>query len=820
MYEKTVWVDQKVENPRTYDVLTNPDRTLTLLDAFGEVTALGTPVNAKNMNHIEEGIEAIDLRTSKLEVDCSLDALNQSKALFTGTESEIEEVYKDIKRYERSSFDKSKIEIVGSGENAPIVTDDGILKIKKSGSTARHAMTYESVERLEVEGTAFFGEDKDGQTVLEFRFGAVDEEANSAGLRFESGGKLYWSINLVPITLDGIEKGEKFSFHAVETGEYALLEVNFRGEVKKSESTRTITLGQMKSGLSVGNLYYLSQENIFTGEIDLKSIVAKVNNDVYTFNKTGIDTIFENTYTTSGTADVTEDGIATILKGGTNFIKYGEFDFGKENVIEVMAVCGHLAPQTSTASPVCVLEGNTFLSIYRGTNKRTLSGHYSLAGADPVYFGLTDLRADDYKIILNILEDKFRVDVLTSDDIFIKSVEQNVALGIKKGSVYTGWGLGGAMGVDLNTVKVIVDGHLVYAPCLKIPYTLSETGSKIVDGKYRGRLKDLFKLEGYAPYYSISSNYPFKIIGNPLITTTTASNFTADDFLYKVIQVKDAKNYEINFKSSCPTQPSAITYIFELYLFGDTDKITCRYDADGKIRIEHKSSGVNNFSQLIDYAGDINGNLKYDNGAFTLTLNGQTYTHRNTTPCDLTDGTYVLFLGRKNTEAQPADAAPFNGTINLENFKFSINGESVISKKSDFTLPIGEIYGMIEQNKEEVTTLYQETPHITKSYTDDAGGGYNLYSNGFLEQWGIVKGNNGVSVTLFMPYKKTDGQEFPDYAITITPANGVVAAAGGWTYFGTGSITETGFKVTAHGYDQSPTHVYWMTKGYISVESA
>ena len=59
-YTKTVWKDQDVENPRTYIARDNGDDTITLLDAFGTVTELGTPVNATNMNHIENGIEAVD----------------------------------------------------------------------------------------------------------------------------------------------------------------------------------------------------------------------------------------------------------------------------------------------------------------------------------------------------------------------------------------------------------------------------------------------------------------------------------------------------------------------------------------------------------------------------------------------------------------------------------------------------------------------------------------------------------------------------------------------------------------------------------------
>lgn len=59
-YQKTVWKDQDVENPRTYVMRDNGDGTVTLLDAFGTVTELGTPVNAANMNKIENGIADLE----------------------------------------------------------------------------------------------------------------------------------------------------------------------------------------------------------------------------------------------------------------------------------------------------------------------------------------------------------------------------------------------------------------------------------------------------------------------------------------------------------------------------------------------------------------------------------------------------------------------------------------------------------------------------------------------------------------------------------------------------------------------------------------
>jgi hypothetical protein len=72
-YTKNTWVDQDVERPKTYEVTNNQDGSITLTDSFGLVTELGTPVNATNMNHIEDGI-----------LDCYNDLVNKSGDTMTG----------------------------------------------------------------------------------------------------------------------------------------------------------------------------------------------------------------------------------------------------------------------------------------------------------------------------------------------------------------------------------------------------------------------------------------------------------------------------------------------------------------------------------------------------------------------------------------------------------------------------------------------------------------------------------------------------------------------------------------------------------------
>ena len=57
--------------------------------------------------------------------------------------------------------------------------------------------------------------------------------------------------------------------------------------------------------------------------------------------------------------------------------------------------------------------------------------------------------------------------------------------------------------LDLNRIRISVDNEVIYQPCLRIPYTLSKTGSMIVDSKYRDRVSDVYEEYGSAPYYTL-----------------------------------------------------------------------------------------------------------------------------------------------------------------------------------------------------------------------------------------------------------------------------------------------------------------------------
>jgi hypothetical protein len=56
-YEPTVWKDRVVERPLTFNMVNNPDGTVTFVPAPGVIVESGTPVNAVNLNKLEQGLK-------------------------------------------------------------------------------------------------------------------------------------------------------------------------------------------------------------------------------------------------------------------------------------------------------------------------------------------------------------------------------------------------------------------------------------------------------------------------------------------------------------------------------------------------------------------------------------------------------------------------------------------------------------------------------------------------------------------------------------------------------------------------------------------
>lgn len=70
-YNKINFHDRMLSRPDTYQIEYNGDGTVTILPVLDEDDFLGTPVNAANFDHIENGIVDVNTRVGKLEIRMS-----------------------------------------------------------------------------------------------------------------------------------------------------------------------------------------------------------------------------------------------------------------------------------------------------------------------------------------------------------------------------------------------------------------------------------------------------------------------------------------------------------------------------------------------------------------------------------------------------------------------------------------------------------------------------------------------------------------------------------------------------------------------------
>ncbi|CQR51490.1 hypothetical protein [Paenibacillus riograndensis] len=68
-YNRTTWEDREVETPRTYTLENNPDGTVTLVPAEGTILAAGTPLNAANLNNLENGVLGLEASINQVNLN-------------------------------------------------------------------------------------------------------------------------------------------------------------------------------------------------------------------------------------------------------------------------------------------------------------------------------------------------------------------------------------------------------------------------------------------------------------------------------------------------------------------------------------------------------------------------------------------------------------------------------------------------------------------------------------------------------------------------------------------------------------------------------
>ena len=473
-----------------------------------------------------------------------LDKLNQSKALETGSVSSDADVYADVQKYAHSTFDQSKFTVVGS----PNITNDGIA----SGFTGTSYISFSNIISLNVPSFIIKCKFTTGASLDNNQY-VFNSNGGVNGLRF---GIVNGKWNFVFLTSDDNVTTLSNSSESLQinTTYYAI--VSFDGtkytlkisldnknwiDIYTSESSELL-----KESTYNWQIGAYSGSNTFQGVIDLKYFsIIKENTLIVSGNKTGIDVIKPDNYEVVGTPTISDDGIAS------GFLQDLSTDYNSSLVAVQSTI--KLGELQNKSWKICI--GFTMPESLSDFPQTLFSFSQSAPWAS--YCGSPAVNTNGTIKI----DDSFGTSDNFQNDVTIQSSQQYSAYGLELGKKYTYvrefnnntgahtysflkdgetiWSkdytpttenkgnkainsypneyinLGSACmfyntnfycwggTIDLNAFKVYVDGSLIYQPCLKIPYTESKTGSKIVDAAYRDRVLDLYEQYGYAPYYTI-----------------------------------------------------------------------------------------------------------------------------------------------------------------------------------------------------------------------------------------------------------------------------------------------------------------------------
>ena len=257
----------------------------------------------------------------------------------------------------------------------------------------------------------------------------------------------------------------------------------------------------------------------YSGSIDLKQFSVTVDGvEVFSGNKTGIDTIKPITYTPKASTiddtlpSISDDGILKVATSGGRAISMTlpsdiesasslklEFDFETPSNITSTSTSMNAVVSTSYGS----LSTNTieYYINYWGVVSY-LSG---VVVAQNLYQGQFQ-NNKKYRLTLDYTNGEASCTLTPKDGTPVSSNPVAVTLSNLNGATlfFGSQAPSSEYKIDLNTIKLFVNGDLVKQGCLLIPYTQTKDGKKIVDSVYRDRVEYEYNQAGYTPYYTLS----------------------------------------------------------------------------------------------------------------------------------------------------------------------------------------------------------------------------------------------------------------------------------------------------------------------------
>jgi hypothetical protein len=518
------------------------------------------------------------------------DYVNQSKALETGAVSSDADVYADIQKYAHSTFDLSKFTVVGS----PNITGDGMYCASENNYVRLDVNSLPATWGIKLKvviptlpvthlNTAFFVKragNYNGKIYIR-----IDNNQSKVTIGY------YKSDNTYANTSFAVAANTEHSFDIKVSGSNMTINVN-------GESYLTVT--DLNTSENIEYISFASQSgaNFWTVPFDLKYLEVNLNGIVFSGNKTGIDVIKPDNYEVVGTPTITEDGIASGFKSDSYIISTENFNLSAKK-FKIKYHCKIGQPRDSIGVvglynkqglPVINIVHNYYtVGVILRENS---SGAGDISTYTSSYTGLSytaNFEIENNTVTINVLYDDGTTRTANVDfsELDVSSWGE---LQLRIGRCL--WIGENVEYLDLNSVELENNGNLIYQPCLKIPYTESKTGSKIVDAAYRDRVQDMYEQYGYAPYYTIdeeNENFtlPMGEIYGIIEQKKSNDGFSLFDtkLTDRILTGDEAVGWALQGALITMTYPDAVNKIKELYA-GGTDTtfrgISCKKTTDGR----------------------------------------------------------------------------------------------------------------------------------------------------------------------------------------------------------------------------------------------
>lgn len=440
----------------------------------------------------------------------------------------------DVKSYAHSTFDRSKFTVAGS----PNITDDGIVSGFSSGNRL-DTILLDITKPWQVQfkmKQSKAGSDTGG--IMNFNYGQSGNHSNEfynngiGGTEYGLKLRLVLSDNsvvsletswntgfLYDIFYDTIIgwDGNTYFWKYKKATETEWI-------IKSSDSSLSLKAPTTANLLRIG----MSGYNYAGGlSIDLKQFSVTVGGvEVFSGNKTGLDVIKPDNYTVVGTPTISADGILSNCSAN-DYLTASNIDLTSANevILESAVTLPTTAPTVEGITPCTLIRcGKMSLDVtYKADNTVMIGArvpsNYSNRAAilsttcdgstyivQGIFTGLQTESPQYYCRAKKITENNWTQQQRAESVAALAGQTSSV---VNMGAFAPGGSiqylfLYGKMG--LSCTKIYIDGNLVYQPCLKIPYTESKTGSKIVQSVYRDRVNDMAKQFGYANYYTLDED--------------------------------------------------------------------------------------------------------------------------------------------------------------------------------------------------------------------------------------------------------------------------------------------------------------------------